>query len=121
LAESSWADVYRDLKADPRQFRFLDAAQLIKHYLGMRNTLADSERMLVLVYVFWEPWNAGDFAEFRLHREEVALLSNLVQTSEVKFVALSYQQLWNDWRESSGWIGIQQHLSNLENRYVFSI
>ncbi|MCD4690078.1 hypothetical protein K8S17_01310 [bacterium] len=36
LASPAWADLYDSLCSDPRRFRFLDAAQLVKHYLGIR-------------------------------------------------------------------------------------
>lgn len=121
LAESSWAEVYRGLKTDPQQFEFLDTAQLVKHYLGMRYNLAGNGKKLVLLYVFWEPENVKDLVEFRQHREEVGLLSRAVQNSAVRFVALSYKQLWNDWKCSSNWSGLRQHVSNLEDRYTFSI
>ena len=121
LAESSWANVYIGLKIDPRQFRFLDAAQLVKHYLGMRYSLTGNGKKLVLLYAYWEPKNAENLVEFRQHREEVAVLSQAVKNSAVRFVALPYKQLWNHWKSSSNWNGMRQHVTNLEDRYAFSI
>jgi len=121
LAERSWTDVYTGLKSDPRQFKFLDAAQLVKHYLGMRNTLDNLRADLILLYIYWEPTNATDLNVFRLHREEVARLSEAVVNSSVKFVAQSYGQLWAKWKSTSLWSGVTQHVANLEERYAFSI
>ena len=57
LAEPAWSDVYQSLVRDPTRFTHLDAAQLVKHYLGMRNSLVEHSRPQALVYVFWEPRN----------------------------------------------------------------
>jgi len=121
LAESMWTDVYEELKGDPRLFKFLDTAQLVKHYLGMRNTLGSVEAEQTLLYVYWEPRNAGDFEEYRRHQKEVTHFAEAVRNSQVKFVARSYRQLWAEWRDTSSWDGMKMHLSNLEHRYSFSI
>lgn len=121
LAEPMWKAVYKDLKGDPRLFKFLDAAQLVKHYLGMRNTLGSVKAEQMLVYVFWEPANSGDIEEYRRHRKEVACFSEAMRNSQIKFVARSYRQLWAEWRDTSTWSGMKSHLSNLEERYSFSI
>jgi len=121
LAEPMWRSVYTELKANPRLFRFLDAAQLVKHYLGMRNTLGSVKAEQALLYVYWEPANAGDIEEFCRHRDEVRHLTEAVSGGQIKFVARSYRQLWDEWRDTSSWAGMEAHLSNLEQRYSFSI
>ena len=57
-------DVYRALRDNGTLYRHLDAAQLIKHYLGLRNTFPG--RDVTLLNLFWKPANAADFPEFRL-------------------------------------------------------
>jgi hypothetical protein len=121
LAEPMWEAVYKELKANPRLFKFLDAAQLVKHYLGMRNTLGNVNAEQALLYVYWEPANAGDIEEFCRHRDEVRRLTEAVSGGQIKFVARSYRQLWDEWRDTSSWTGMAVHLSNLEQRYSFSI
>jgi Fumarase C C-terminus len=51
------------------EFRLLDAYQLIKHYLGLSSTY--QERPLKLVYLYWEPANAGEIPIFAQHRDEL--------------------------------------------------
>ena len=38
-AHPTWQALYNDLTADPERFSYLDAAQLVKHYLGMKPQL----------------------------------------------------------------------------------
>ena len=121
LAESMWTAVYKELKVDPRLFKFIDAAQLVKHYLGMRNTLGNVKAEQALLYVYWEPANASEFEEYRRHREEVAYFTEAVGNSQIQFVARSYRELWDEWGDISTWGGMKSHLSNLEQRYSFSI
>jgi hypothetical protein len=121
LAEPCWAEVYEGLKQDPRQFRHLDAAQLVKHYLGMRNTLGLMEKELVLFYVYWEPTNAGELVEFQQHRKEISHLSNAVTNSQLKFVARSYSELWAEWENTSSWGGMARHVERLQQRYKFAV
>lgn len=120
LAEPRWATLYEDLKSQPHRFRHLDAAQLVKHYLGMRNTLDDFAGELTLLYVFWAPENAEEISQYRLHRDEVAAFSNDVMDGDVRFVAMSYDQLWNAW-QGNGSDEINAHVNNLLARYAFSV
>lgn len=120
LAEPQWALLYEELKRRPQKFRHLDAAQLVKHYLGMRNTLYDFAGTLVLVYVFWTPKNAEEISQYRLHQDEVAAFENDVMGGDVRFVAMSYDQLWNEWRKIRS-DEICTHVSNLLSRYAFSV
>ena len=121
LADHAWAGVYDVLKGNPNQFEYLDAAQLVKHYLGMQYTLGASDVTRLLVYLYWEPENAADIEAYQVHREEIAVFSSAVEAGQIGFVALSYPQLWAQWRGSSSWSGMQAHLDHLEQRYSFSI
>ena len=120
-AELAWQDIYKALLDHPTKFIHLDAAQLVKHYLGIRNTFRDRRVGKVLVYLFWEPTNAGDLPEFLEHRKEVALFSRAVEESEMRFVALSYSQLWQNWATGLGWGGMLAHIEELRLRYELNI
>jgi hypothetical protein len=120
-AEPAWQTAYRELLVDPTKFTQLDAAQLVKHYLGIRNTFRDCGVAQVLLYLFWEPTNAEEILEFREHRNEVALFSRAVEESEMRFVALSYSQLWQNWATGSGWDGMLAHIEELRLRYELNI
>jgi hypothetical protein len=121
LAEDCWQEVYAALKEDPIRYSYLDAAQLVKHYLGMRNSLEKNGRELLLFYVYWEPTNAHEIAEFVGHRREVVQFSDQVKNSRIRFAYKSYDQLWDEWLATSGWEGIGNHVEALGERYSFPI
>ena len=56
--------MYQQLKRAPDLFNYLDAAQLVRHYLGLKTQAAPggvhAGKRAVLVYLFWEPANAPD-------------------------------------------------------------
>jgi hypothetical protein len=119
IAERPWAAMFRILGDDPRIYSHLDAAQLVKHYLGLKRHFPDRQR--VLAYVFWEPTNASAIYEFVSHRKEVADFARRVGGCETRFVALSYRDLISEWQDASSWPGMSEHVSRLRDRYSFSI
>lgn len=56
------AEMFKSLQQSPRQYRYLDAAQLVKHYLGLKHSYPAKTR--VLMYLYWEPTNADTLEEF---------------------------------------------------------
>jgi hypothetical protein len=96
----------------------LDAAQLIKHYLGLRNQYQDG-RQIYLVYLFWKPLNASRFPEYRRHEEEIKQFRSAVSKgSEVQFVAMDYLKLWDSWEQD---ILLVEHARILKERYCIEI
>ena len=120
LAEPSWQAMYRTLLDNPRYFVYLDAAQLVKHYLGMCNSLKDING-LVLLYLFWEPANATDIPEFLEHRDEINVFADKIKESEIRFVAMSYPELWDYWSRTLKWSGLNAHIRLVRARYSYSI
>ena len=120
-ADSAWQGMYKALLDNPTKFIHLDAAQLVKHYLGIRNTFRDSEIPKVFVYLFWEPTNSAEIPEYQEHRKEVTLFSRAVQESGIRFMALSYEELWQYWYKRSRWGGMSAHIEALRQRYELSI
>lgn len=114
--EPCWARLIDDLKAGPEQY--LDAAQLVRHYLGLRNQPEFKGKKIVLFYVFWEPENWSDFPEYRQHRAELAAFQAKIQDSEVSFAWMSYPQLWSQW-ESQGLS--PNHIREIRMRYLLAI
>ena len=114
--EPSWWYLMNALKAGPDQY--LDAAQLVRHYLGLRNQPEYQGKKIVLLYVFWEPENWRDFPEYRRHREELAAFQEQVKDSEVTFSWTTYPELWNQWTA----LGLYpDHVKELRKRYGLSI
>ena len=119
LADSRWMEMYRSLCAEPDRFHYLDAAQLVKHYLAIRHSLAEEQFPKALLYLFWEPENWPEVPAFAKHRCEVLEFSMAVAGGEVEFTAMSYTELWDSWEELGVWDGALDRLQYLRERYVF--
>ncbi|MFO7761889.1 MAG: PGN_0703 family putative restriction endonuclease [Thermodesulfobacteriota bacterium] len=114
-AEDKWMDLIERLRENSSE-QYLDAAQLVKHYLGLRKQYADRE--ITLLYLFWEPENWQEYDEFQAHRKEFESFSNQVADTSVQFIAQSYSSLWDDWHKR----GLDPaHLSWLRGRYSLPI
>jgi hypothetical protein len=97
-------EAVRDALRDGGPFRFLDAAQLVKHAFGLRTQAVREGRRPVLVYLFAEPraFPSGREiadADLKAHRAEIAAFVDLVAPSEVLFIGLSYRELVSYWVE----------------------
>jgi hypothetical protein len=121
LAEAPWAAMFQSLIDAPRRFHHLDAAQLVRHYLGMRNSLSASHRQVTLLYLYWEPADAEGVPEFVAHRAEVAAFAEAVSGSSVTFTALTYPSLWAEWARSDAWPEAAEHVRLLRQRYDFAL
>jgi hypothetical protein len=119
LATPSWQAEFEALKREPSRYTFLNAAQLVKHYLGMKNTFGG--RSSTLLYLYWEPANADEHAELLQHRAEVDTFAGAVSDPAVRFVAMGYPQLWEQWasRGQPNWLG--EHVAALRRRYLVTI
>ena len=89
------------------RFRYLDAAQLLKHALGMATQLGDR---FSLYYMYLElPGKESD-----IHFKEVNQFSNFVGT-ELGFKAITYQQLLSSLQREQG--SDSEYLDYLRKRY----
>ncbi|NCA83394.1 MAG: hypothetical protein EOM72_11735 [Opitutae bacterium] len=114
--EPSWAKLMDALKAGPEQY--LDGAQLVRHYLGLRNQPEFKGKKIILLNLFWEPENWEDFPEYRQHRAELAAFQDKVKDSDVTFVWMTYPELWRYW-EAQGLF--PDHLREIRKRYLLKI
>jgi hypothetical protein len=119
LADETWRAEYERLAEDPRRYRFLDAAQLVKHYLGLRRRFAD--RPITLAYLYWQPSNATDIAPCMIHAAELAEFSQRVGDPGVRFVGMSYAQLWDDWAGDGRPVWLREHVAALRQRYDVAV
>ena len=79
---SKWFQLMNEIKNGNIGFRYLDAAQLIKHYFGLAYEYGESKLDLEIGYVVWEPDENGDtpgpvvvlYAEHRKECEKFAEL-----------------------------------------------
>ena len=115
----TWAAAQAELKARPDLYRVLGAAQLIKHYLGLKHTFP--EAATTLLYLFWEPANPEAFPVFAAHRAEVAAFADGLEDPVVKFRATSYPELWKLWTRPSMPAWVAKHVAELRSRYAVAI
>ena len=119
LAHASWRAEYESLRNEPRRYRWLDAAQLIKHYLGLRSTF--SQPRIMLVYLYWEPLNGRDVECVREHRTEVGAFSSALCDDRVQFHAQSYLDLWDAWGTAHSPQWLVRYVANLRLRYEVAL
>ncbi|MEO7859752.1 MAG: hypothetical protein ABIU05_04805, partial [Nitrospirales bacterium] len=118
-AESPWYRHIHLLRNYDQHYRYLDAAQLIKHYLGLSH--GEPRRSITLLYLFWEPRNWQDFEACRQHRAEIHAFSEVVAGDRVRFEACSYDDLWKEWaqRQTPDWL--PGHVERLIARYMVEL
>lgn len=122
-----WREEMKRLKVHAAAYVHLDAAQLIKHYMGLRRQMeraADPAWRggnVTLLYVYWEPENADQIFEFCAHRKEVDEFSARVAGDDIKFIALRYLDLLSQWSAFQYPDWLPSHLQRLKQRYAFSI
>ena len=110
----------QDLVAGAAAYQTLDAAQLVKHALGLRTRAEKRAKGAVLVYLYAEPthWPRSgkplDPARIRLHRQEVDQFADRVKGDQVAFVALRWADLVADWAARPG---LASHAAALADRF----
>jgi hypothetical protein len=114
---AGWRAEYEALRSDELRFRFLDAAQLVKHYLGLRNTFP--QHRVILVYLYWTPTNASALSVCRIHREEATSFAGRVSDHRVSLVPMTYSDLWRRWQEAGG--QLSRHAALLKQRYEVDV
>lgn len=112
---TAWFAEMLRLIAEPRTYRWLDAAQLIKHAFGLAHTFTG--RPTTLLYLFWEPSNPDTHAVFAQHQAEVSSFAARVEDRAVRFAAMSYPELWRSWRSATPPRWLSEHLDRLAARY----
>jgi hypothetical protein len=110
LAHPTWLARMHGVRTDPVK-RHLDRAQLLKHYLGIKNCFPTTPA--TLLYIFWEPRNWAEFDECVAHRAEVAAFARGLADPLVRFRAQSYAELWASWDAP--------HVRALAERYLIDV
>jgi len=112
---TAWFREMLRLIEEPRAYRWLDAAQLIKHAFGLANTFVN--RPITLLYLFWEPSNPEAHPAFAEHRDEVRRFAASVHGGGPEFVAMSYPELWGAWSVGTPPELLLAHIARLKARY----
>lgn len=97
-ASGPWhAEMMRIVGSGGPAYRWLDASQLIKHAFGLAYR---AQQPVTLLYLFWEPMDAGLSPIFAEHRQEIEEFANRVAGGMPRFKAVSYPELWEVWSSS---------------------
>lgn len=115
FGDSPWYQEMLRLRAEPRRYHYLDAAQLVKHAFGLMNRYG--RRPVRLVYLYWEPLDAIGWAECLDHRREADALAAAVRNSQIQLQPMSYHELWEDWGRGTP----PPHLGYLRRRYALNM
>lgn len=125
LAHESWAALYTLLKCEPDHFVYLDAAQLVRHYLGVRAQIGERRRhankQAKLIYLYWEPADAESHLACMTHRDEVTELHQMVSDPAIPFFALPHRELWTSWEGTDEPPWLREHARLLRERYDVSL
>ena len=118
----SWWTMYERLKDEPEAFTYLDAAQLVKHYFGLKTYCGkNAVGEATLLYLYWEPEDADRYPELGAHAREAAELKEAVSDPAVSFETLSYPELWASWSELAEPAWLRDHVAALRERYAVSL
>ena len=91
-AMDPWCAMRDRLRSEPSHFRYLDAAQLVKHAFGLVTEAGRISRAPVLFYLCAEPSRVSASARSE-HRAEIEAFSVAVSGARVRFAAAS----WSEW------------------------
>ena len=96
-----WQAMRDALRANPALFHHLDAAQLVKHALGLLTQARRVGKTPLLVYLYAEPSSRDGKPippdTHARHRAEIASLATAVAGAEVGFHATSYRDWLSHW------------------------
>jgi hypothetical protein len=113
------------LRGSGTLFSRLDAAQLVKHALGLRTAIHRTPhlrgKLPVLIYLYAEPefWPDGrkvHTIDFKAHRREIRRFENCVFGAEVTFKSIPYRKLLQTWQSCND-EDVQRHASSVMRRY----
>ncbi len=114
-AATTWREEFEHLVENPIRYRYLDAAQLVKHCLGLKTSYPD--RRVMLLYLYWEPSNASELAPCAIHRAEIGDFCKSLRDPKLHFVAMSHRELWNEWLAVDHPAWLREHVEALRERY----
>jgi hypothetical protein len=109
-----YAEMMRLRSGSGPGYKWLDAAQLIKHAFGLAR--GGAVKATTLTYLYWEPMDAGLSPLFDEHRREIAAFAERVAGGTPGFAALSYGELWERWA-NTGDPRLAAHVAALRARY----
>lgn len=110
----SWCAMRDRLRAKPRTYVHLDAAQLVKHAFGLVSEARRIGKKPILLYLFSEPTKGRAVSpnQMACHRCEITSFAELVAGAKVRFAACS----WREWLSSFEGAA-KEHADRLHERF----
>ena len=94
-------------------YKYLDAAQLVRHLLGLCN----QSKPFTLVYLYYENLNNKEACD--THKNEIEKFSDILKKDGIDFKYCSYQSLYNEIKKELISDSDLEYLNYLKERYVF--
>lgn len=95
-------------------FKLVDAAQLIKHMLGLLKNCSHKKNKFRLVYLYYDTFSADG----NLHDEEIRMISEIFQKDDLNFQCRSYQELIIDMFNKNRNDEDKRYIRYLAERYL---
>jgi hypothetical protein len=99
---------------------YFNAAQLLKHMIGMFNEAAEVKAgtKLSLIYLYWVPHNWKKFEIYQKHEEELKKFKEQISGFSVKFEAYSYIDFWDILEKNEE---LKGYVDKIKDRYSFEL
>jgi len=104
-------DLAKEISPDNNEFKYLDAAQLIKHILGLKKQLGESS--FCLLYI-WYDVIGNDGIE---HRKEIEKFAKIAKEDNIKFRHITYQEVMINLSKEF-YFGNEVYINYLTDRYL---
>jgi hypothetical protein len=116
-AHASWREQIDRLRKSPNEFSFFGAAQIVKHYLGLKSAGVPGGH---LIYLYWEPLDHAQHRLFAQHRDEVESFAAGLADPSISFRGLAYATLFAEWERLER-PELTEHVRALRERYDVSL
>jgi hypothetical protein len=114
-----WGELLREAGSDEPVFHHVDTLTLAKLAVGLGRIFA--HRTVRLLYLFVEPAQAPAVGPFAAHRAELARLIDGTRDSGVPLTAISFQELWQAWRDGQTPDAVRAVAAELCRRYAVAM
>lgn len=113
---SPWAAYLRSGAEELARFRHVDAAAVAKLAVGLGRIFAG--RPARLLYLFLEPEGAEALPCFARHRAELRHLADATDAGALRFVPMSFHELWASWQVETVPKTVRGIAAELARRYA---
>lgn len=119
-SNSKWYKLIEKIRNNQVEFKYLNAVQLLKHFYGICYEKNDKNN--ILLYLYWEPENLKNKSPYDIHRKEISKFNDFVEVDDLlEFKVMTYQELWEFWRNNLNSNELLNYINKLEDRYSLNL